>query len=312
MRPDFISATCSALLVAAMAQQALPAPLAFWTFQEPSGSPRQTTANSVLDALLIDGNATAPIERAENGVFGPYAAFFPAIDLLQHSNNSQRLYAARTTVPGLTAAISGPNATVTMVSWIYRSAQDSSISSEAMVAGVWDEYLKARQYAIFTDLGVCSSAPVYQHGLAAHISPVGGPTPGHKYCVTAACDPAPLPTDAWQCLANVYNGTHISAYLNGTLQSNGASNPYPLTGGIYSPESAGTPGAEFGVGANQVNETVGAPPIWSNVFRGSLGGLGVWSQAFTQEQVAAACAGAAGFEHLAEPPSPAADWYLYI
>jgi hypothetical protein len=43
-----------------------------------------------------------------------------------------------------------------------------------------------------------------QGGLAAHISPVGGPTPPSPYCQTAACDPRSLAPNAWHCLVNTY------------------------------------------------------------------------------------------------------------
>ena len=84
-------------------------------------------------------------------------------------------------------------------------------------------------------------------------------------------------------MATVYNGTSILAYVNGTLVSNGTHNPYPLTGGIYKPAD-GEFGAEFGVGLNRVNETVGGPPIWTNVFKGLLGGIGVWNVPLSDEQ----------------------------
>jgi hypothetical protein len=264
---------------------ALPEPLALWTFQEATGAPR---ISSGLHAIaLVDGNASLPIAQAADGVWGPHSASFPATP----GNNSQRLYAPRAAAAPLTSGIAGPAATVTMVAWVKRSGP----TFEGMVAGVWDEYAAARQYAIFTDLGACSTAPVYAHGLAAHISNCGGPTPGQRYCVTRACDPEALPVGAWHCLANVYDGANITAYLNGTLHSNGDANPFAYPGGIYSPEAAGRAGAEFGVGANYVNKTAGAPPVLSNQFLGLLGGLAVFSQPLTQAQVAQVCASAPGF-----------------
>jgi len=206
------------------------------------------------------------------------------------SNSSKRLYAARDAVPALAAAIAGPDATVTLVAWVQRNG-----TNEGMIAGVWDEYGKARQYALFTALGACGAAPKYSGGLAAHISPVGGPTPGQRFCTTAACDPRPIPLRAWECLANVYDGTAIRAYVNATLAPNHAWNPFPLTGGIYSPEAAQAFGAEFALFANRINVTAGGPPMWSNRWEGFIGGVAVWSEALTAAQVAEACALGAGF-----------------
>lgn len=282
-------------LAAAASQVALssalsPTPLAFWSMQEPTSSPR-LSQGSLPPISLVDGNVTDPIQRVDGGVFGPYSVYFPGDD---GTNNTRRLFASRQSAPGVTSAIAGPQATVTLVSWVYRDAADSA-SPEGMVVGVWDEYLKARQYALFLDLGACSTAPVYNHGLAAHISPVGGPTPGQRYCITRACDPDPLPASAWHCIANTYNGTHIVAYLNATLHPNGGDNPYALKGGIYSPEAAGAPGAEFGVGANVVNKTASSPPVTSNQYKGRVGGIAVFSSALSQQQVAQVCGWAQGF-----------------
>ena len=172
------------------------------------------------------------------------------------------------------------------------------------MAGVWGDrdggkpdHQGTRQYAIYFDLGACDSeagkgkppGPVYHHGLAAHISSRGGPTPGHEFCFAAACDPQPLPSEDWHCVSNVYDGTHINAYVNGSLAKNGRLNPFPCTAGsgcehgIYSPEAANrtAEGAEFGVGV--------AMSFGYNQYTGLLGGLAVFSQALTQAQVAQVC-----------------------
>ena len=67
-------------------------------------------------------------------------------------------FAFRWTGAALAAGIAGPNATFTLVAWVRRNASNDA-SVEGMVAGVWDEYARARQYAIFTDLGACRTAP---------------------------------------------------------------------------------------------------------------------------------------------------------
>lgn len=277
----------AALACARTAHAAPPDPLALWTFQEPTGAPRLSTGRVAY--ALVDGNASAPIQRVSDGVFGPFSAYFPA----SGGNDSQRLYATRAAAPAVTSGIAGPAAVVTLVAFIKRSAADAT-GGGAFIGGVWDENLAARQYALFTALAVCEAHPDYADGTVAHISPVGGPTPGSRYCETAACDTPALPSGAWHCLANVYNGTHIMAYTNGTAHA-AIANPFPLAGGIFSPEASGRAGAEFGVGANFINVTAGAPRTLANRFRGRLGGLAVFDAALSQPDVAAVCSWAAGF-----------------
>ena len=101
--------------------------------------------------------------------------------------------------------------------------------------------------------------------------------------LTAACDPRPLALDAWHCIANVYDGANVTAYVNASAPRNGAANPFPLEGGIFSPEAAGKEGAEFGVGVTEAAEDY-------NHFRGLLGGLAVFDVPLTQPQLARVCA----------------------
>lgn len=270
----------------------VPAPLSFWTLQEPTGAPRVGDAfGASAPAVLLDGNASSPIARVAvaQGPFGAFAASFapaPGAGV----NNSRRLAAARATAPALTTALGGAAATVTVVAWV----RDASPSS-ALIAGVWNEHAAARQYALFSALPACSSAPAYARGAAGHASNCGGPTPGSRYCETRACDPRPLPAGAWHCLAMTYNGTHIGALVNGTALPNGDAQPFAYAGGLYSPEAAGRPGAEFAVGANVINVTAGGPPLWSNVFTGDVGGLAVFAQGLAADDVARVCALAEGF-----------------
>jgi hypothetical protein len=101
---------------------------------------------------------------------------------------------------------------------------------------------------------------------------------------------------AWHCHATTYDDETIRVYVNGTFAANAARNPFPMAGGIWSP--AGEPGrvgAEFGVGANRINETVGGPFTWANHFSGLLGGVAVWDTALAEADVARACALARGF-----------------
>lgn len=267
-----------------------PAPLALFKFQETSAPYMSTVGNAYA---LVDGNSSAPIVTEVvpgGGVFGPRAVRFNPVD---NSNNSARLFAPRAAAPLITSGISGPTARVTIVAWVQMKQ-----GAEAFIAGAWDEYGRvggrtgARQYALFTNLAVCHSAPTYVAGAAAHISPVGGPTPGYPYSETAACDPRPLPDEAWVCLAGTYDDEAIRVYVNGTFISNGERNPYPLLGGIYDAEGSGGFGAEFGVGLNRINATADGAKDgyrWANRFEGLIGGIAVYNVTLNDADVAAAC-----------------------
>jgi len=258
-------------------------PVAFWTFQEPTGALRMSTGRHTY--ALEDGNKSYPIERVPDGLFGPFSAFFNATAF------DARLRADRDAVPALTKDIAGPNATVSLVAWVKRPwlGVGSHNFSSGCVAGVWgDTGLLARQYALYFNLGACFESEMYRHGVAAHISDSGGATPGRPYCYSAACDPRAMGAGSWHCVANVYDGVAIQAYLNASLVPNqnrtgGAStNPYPYAGGIYSPEAAGRPGAEFSVGVSMA--------FGYNQYVGLLGGLAVWDTALTSAQLQEVCA----------------------
>ena len=113
--------------------------------------------------------------------------------------------------------------------------------------------------------------------------------------MTAACDPRPLGENSWHCVAHVYDGAAIHAYVNGTLENNPAGgsldhvplppsvNPYPYPGGIYSPEAHNKSGAEFGVGMSDCGG------CGVNQYTGLLGGLAVFSEPLTPSQVVEVC-----------------------
>lgn len=268
----------------------IPPPLALWTFQEATGAPRRTSPTSVFSYTLLDGNASAPIERAEGGVFGPYSAHFPA----RAANSTARLHAPRATVPALTSALAGRTAQVALFAWVRTLP---GAPAAGMIAGVWDEHNAARQYALFASLGACAAAPAYHSGAAAHISNCGGATPGQQYCTTVACDPRALTGGDWHCLATVYDGLDILSYVNGSTVPNGKYGPFHYPGGIFSPEAKGRLGAEFGVGRNAVTRGggTGGAAEWASAFVGDIGGIAVFNVSLSAADIASVCAWAAGF-----------------
>ena len=200
------------LVVALAATLSAPLPasvVAFWdmqrTLEESAGV--YSWVDAVHGYVLKQHNASNPVRLEQgDGVYGPRCAAFA---------RGQRLVALRDTVPEL-ARISGASATVSVVAWVKLEAP---LARGAFVGGVWEEDNAARQYALFLDgTGGCPA----KDGIVAHISAEGGPSPGQRFCRSRACGATALPLRAWHCIANVYNGSDIMAFLNGTLDAAGS------------------------------------------------------------------------------------------
>jgi hypothetical protein len=292
--------------------------VAFWDFQ--NATEVQPGVFEWPDRLL-GGRAVLqphnvsfpPTHITDDGVFGPVSVEF---------QRGQRLAAERSTVPEVTY-ISGTDATVTVIAWIKLH---QPLSGGSYVGGVWEEYDAARQFALFLDgTGGCPE----NDGVVAHISAEGGPSPGQQYCRSRACGATTLQPNAWHCIANVYNGSAILAYVNGTLDvgsnisgagasaaaagdggssvrrgrgggdgTNYPNNPflYPNppafpNGGIYTPPY-GT-GAPLALGANFIHPGGGTGnATMGNHFEGRVGGFAVANEALSAEEVAAVCGAA--------------------
>lgn len=107
---------------------ALPQPLAFWTFQEPTGAPRVST-RAHHSYALTDGDAAHPVESTTSGgLFGPRTANFTA------ASPTQRLRAVRSAAPALTTELTGADATVSVVAWVKRPG---GRWFHGFLAGVW-------------------------------------------------------------------------------------------------------------------------------------------------------------------------------
>lgn len=253
---------------------------AFWAFQEPPGAPR---VDSVHGYLLQEdvGAAGGTVARGAGfGKFGPYAAVI---------RSGQRFVAERSTVPAI-ASIGGVNATVSVVAWIAPE------EAHGFVAGCWNEAEAAREFGIFLD-GTAGCEP--RHAMVAHISGHGAPEDGRQYCGSAACGNTPLPSGEWACVANVYDGESIHAYLNGSLDTGAPpdkrnplkypdpANGFPV-GGIYVPPAG--QGADFAVGHNIIHDGGGVGPgVAGNKYTGSVGGVAVYNRALTAAEVRELC-----------------------
>lgn len=235
---------------------AIPNLVCFWDFQESAGEPRVSKGRHCYALREMAG----PVERVHGGVFGQYAA---------RLQQGQWFNLPRAECPALN--IHGGKVQVSVVAWIRR-AQKDHMQCEA-ISGIWNETAKLRQYCLFLNLGLEQS----RHQVCGHISAVGGPTPGEKFCIDAAIGATRIDYEVWHCVAFTYDGAAIKAYLDGRLDARGTRNPYVYPHGIF---DGGEQGADFTVGAVNRSDEMG------NWFTGTLGGLAVFDRALSAGELA--------------------------
>jgi len=239
--------------------------ICFWNFQEPGGQPR--VAQGPHPYALLEQHG--PIQRVEDGLFGTGAA---------RLQPGQNFSIPRADCPALD--IHGPEAQVSLIVWLRRRV--SAGKGCQAVAGMWNEYQR-RQYCLFLNLRIWDSA----EQVGAHVSSIGGATPGYRYCMDAAIGATPVPFDTWQCVAMSYDGAYARAWLNGRLDERGDRNPYRYEGGLFDP---GERGADFTVGAVARPDNVDAPRTAGedigNQYHGDLAGLAVFDRALTADEMA--------------------------
>lgn len=238
--------------------EALPGLIAFWDFQEPQGESRRARGPYGYELKEMAG----PVRRVESGVCGPFAAELAV---------GQWLGIPRRDCPALD--IHGSDQQISLFAWLKRRRKPS-IQCEA-VAGMWDETRRKRQYALFLDLRIRGSAD--QAG--GHVSGIGGPTPGQRYCMDAAIGRTCVEYgEEWEFIGFTYDGNEVRLYRNGCLDARPTHNPYPYPGGLY---VGGPEGADFTVGAVHHGGAMG------NWFTGLLGGLLVCSGVLSSETILA-------------------------
>jgi len=151
---------------------------------------------------------------------------------------------------------------------------------------MWNKHVK-RQYCMFLNLRTDDSA----QQIGAHVSHVGGPTEGFKYCMDAALGDTPVPFDQWACIAIDYDGQHARAFLTEKLDTRAGRNPYHYPRGLFDARINGT---DFTVNAIKRPLTVETNPqtgqplevghIQANCFRGLLGGVAIYGRILTQAE----------------------------
>lgn len=275
-----------------------PGLVAFWTFGEEAGQPRESMGTREKHALLEVGE---PIARVKGGPFSGWSA-----DL----NGKQyfRIPYARTG----DLNISGPDAQVSM----FAVVRIVNLKQSRTIAGMWSEGKGAnddsgtRQYALLMNM------PTYggPRQLVPHISSEGGVTrradgSAFPWCADYAATRREVPEEQWCTLGFTYDAKFIRAYLNGVLDrrpldpvkdkrtdryftqegpdgKDRGMNPYYHGRGIfrYNPalhaKTKPGGGSDFTVGARYaVGNMLGEATI------GRFGGLAVFNRALTDAEM---------------------------
>lgn len=205
---------------------------------------------------------TGPIPVVKEGVLSANS-----LDIKEH----EYLTIPRADCPGLN--IRGKNAQVTVLAWVKRQVKSRDNSECEAIAGMWNETQKKRQYCLFLNIRLRES----KSQVCGHISGVGGPTPGEKWCVDVSIGQTPVRYDEWTFVAMTYDGHQIKSYRNGLFDARADRNPYPYEEGIF---DGGDDGADFTVGAVHRLGNIG------NDFVGQLGGLAVFDRALSDSEIA--------------------------
>lgn len=204
-----------------------PGLVAFWTFGEREGLPRESTGTKERYPLQ---EVNGPIVRVAGGVYSGFSA---------RLNGSQYFRLSYAETGELN--ISGPRAQVSM----FAVVNVTDLKQSRTIAGMWSEGRGAhddtgsRQYALLMNM------PTYggRNQLTPHISSEGGVTrradgSAFPWCVDYAATSSPVPTDRWCTLAFTYDGEYIRAYIDGRLDErrldpkrDGRDDPYFTRGG---------------------------------------------------------------------------------
>ena len=230
-------------------------PVCRWDFSEAAGEVRWSSGRERYPLVEMAG----PVRRGNDGPGGR-----ATLEL----EEGQWLRSPRAECPALN--FHGANVPFTLVAWVRR-AQKSRDECE-VVAGMWNETDRTRQYCLFLNLQIWDSLDQ----ACGHLSSTGAPSPGYKYCMEAAIGATPLALGEWHHVAFAFDGTWGRVYVDGRFDYRPGLNPFYWPGAI---NDGGAAGSDFTVGSVFRGGSMG------NWFRGSLGGLGVYDVSLPETEV---------------------------
>jgi hypothetical protein len=236
----------------------IPGLVAFWRFSDGGSSDGRFVAAQGQSYELVSSTPMAVTDAAD----APLGS--QALNIAE----GQWLHIPRRDCPLLD--IHGRQGHLTVVAWLKR--QRTAIPHCEFIAGQWNESGGNRQYGLFLNISVWGE----NDQICGHLSHVGGPTPGYKYCIDGAMGASAVPYDTWSVVAMSYDGQAGYAWLDGRLDARPGLNPYPLAGGLH---DGGAEGSDFTVGAVDRSGEMG------NFFCGLLAGLAVYRRALTPAEI---------------------------
>lgn len=234
----------------------IPGLVAFWHFASSS-----ETFVSIQGEPYALKSQTGPLTVVEDSS-APLGGL--ALDLKE----GQWLNIARKECPALN--FGGPDARFTVLAWLKRGR--ASCPQCEFIAGMWNESQMGRQYGLFLNIGVWRQPDQ----VCGHLSSVGGPTPGYKYCIDGPVGSTPVPHEVWSVVGMSYDGVSGYAWLNGGLDFRPGLNPYSMEGGLF---DGGENGSDFTVGAVDRSHEIG------NFFTGRIAGIAVYRRALTPAEI---------------------------
>ena len=166
--------------------------------------------------------------------------------------------------------IHGKDGNLTVVAWINRSKTPESHCE--FIAGQWNETNKDRQYGLFINISVWGA----NDRIFGHLSNVGGPSPGYRYCMDGPMGATNIACDQWIVAGMSYDGQAGYAWLNGGLDAGSGLNPYWMAGGLH---DGGQSGSDFTVGGVDRSGEIG------NFFCGRIAALAVYARALTPAEM---------------------------
>ena len=183
-----------------------PGLVAFWTFGEEPGHPRESQGTSEKHPLQ---EVNGPVPRVKGGPFSGFAAEL----------DGKRYFSIPHADTG-DLNISGKEAQVSL----FAVVRIVNLKQSRTIAGMWSEGKGAnddsgtRQYALLMNM------PTYggPNKLVPHISSEGGVTrradgTAFPWCADYAVTASEVPVETWCTLGFTYDSKYIRAYINGRL-----------------------------------------------------------------------------------------------